>query len=84
VILQYFIFPQGWEEMVDCAITHLLRTCLAKNSKDQAINPSPLTAPKDTQKLKKHIALLCDKLSKGAKLVIDGLPQDIGKSAIIC
>ncbi|XP_064646409.1 protein PTHB1-like [Lineus longissimus] len=71
---------QGWEEMVDCAITHLLRTCLAKNSKDQAINPSPLTPPKDTQKLKKHIALLCDKLSKGAKLVIEGLPQDIDTS----
>ena len=27
---------QGWEEITDAAITHLLRTCLAKSAKDQA------------------------------------------------
>ena len=57
---------------MDAAITHLLRTCLAKSVKDQTVNPSPLGMLKDTQKLKKHIALLCDRLSKGAKLVIEG------------
>ena len=72
-------FWQGWEEMVDAAITHLLRTCLSKTAKDQTVNPSPLSVPKDTSKLKKHISLLCDRLSKGAKLVVEG--QQTG---IIC
>jgi len=32
------------------------------------MNPAPLSIPKDTEKLKKHIALVCDRLGKGAKL----------------
>ncbi|XP_074642219.1 protein PTHB1-like [Tubulanus polymorphus] len=68
---------QGWEETVDGAVTHLLRTCLAKTSKDQTVNPAPLTMPKSTEKLKKHIALLFDKLGKGQKLNIDKLPHDL-------
>lgn len=63
---------QGWEESVDAAVTHLLRTCLAKSAKDQTVNPAPLGILKETTKLKKHIALLCDRLSKGAKLAIEG------------
>ena len=57
---------------MDASITHLLRTCLSKSTKDQTVNPSPLTLMKDSQKIKKHIALLCDRLSKGAKLQTDG------------
>ena len=60
---------QGWQEMTDAAVTHLLRTVLAKSAKDAAVNPSPLTIPTDTGKVKKHIALLCDRLGKGARLV---------------
>ncbi|XP_071103490.1 protein PTHB1-like [Haliotis cracherodii] len=60
---------QGWQEMVDAAVTHLLRTTLAKSAKDQTVNPSPLTVPQDTTKVKKHIALLCDRLGKGVRLV---------------
>ncbi|XP_006823784.2 protein PTHB1-like [Saccoglossus kowalevskii] len=67
---------QGWEESTDAAITHLLRTCLAKTAKDQTINPSPLQLPKETMKIKKHITLLCDRLSKGGKLLIEGLPDE--------
>lgn len=63
---------QGWQEMTDAAVTHLLRTVLAKSAKDAAVNPSPLAIPSDTSKVKKHIALLCDRLGKGARLV-DGL-----------
>lgn len=29
---------------------------------------TPLAMPKDTSKLKKHVALLCDRLNKGGKL----------------
>ncbi|EDV26341.1 uncharacterized protein TRIADDRAFT_22294 [Trichoplax adhaerens] len=73
---------QGWEELTDAAITHLLRTCLAKSAKDQAVNLPPLKIPSDTQKLKKHIAMMCDRLTKGGKLAFEsndvttnGLPE---------
>lgn len=58
---------QGWEELVDAAVTHLLRTSLAKSSKDQQQQSSfpSLDMPADVQKLKKHIALLCDRICKG-------------------
>ncbi|XP_075683057.1 protein PTHB1 isoform X2 [Rhinoderma darwinii] len=59
----------GWEETVDAALSHLLRTCLSKSSKEQALNlTSQLSIPKDTSKLKKHITLLCDRLAKGGRL----------------
>ncbi|XP_059177174.1 protein PTHB1-like [Physella acuta] len=70
---------QGWEESVDAALTHLLRTVLAKSSKDQAVNPSPLALPQDTSRLKKHIALFCDRLGKGVALV-DGI-KDRGEKS---
>ena len=57
--------------MTDAAITHLLRTVLSKTSKDQTVNMAPLAVPKDTGKLRKHIALLCDRLAKGARLVVE-------------
>ncbi len=68
---------QGWEESVDASISQLLRTCLAKSAKDQAVNPTPLTMTTDPTKLKKHIAQMCDRLLKGARLVVDG--QKLGK-----
>ena len=61
--------------MVDAAITHLLRTCLAKSAKDQTVNPSPLGMLKDTTKLKKHIALMCDRVGKGARLAVEGMAK---------
>ncbi|XP_040585867.1 protein PTHB1 isoform X3 [Mesocricetus auratus] len=61
----------GWEETVDAAIAHLLKTCLSKSSKEQALNlSSQLTIPKDTSRLKKHITLLCDRLAKGGRLCL--------------
>ncbi|KAI1885592.1 hypothetical protein AGOR_G00205400 [Albula goreensis] len=63
--------PQlGWEESVDAAVSHLLRTCLSRSSKDQALSlsTSQLSMPKDTARLKKHITLLCDRLGKGGRL----------------
>ncbi|XP_030830268.1 protein PTHB1 [Strongylocentrotus purpuratus] len=63
---------QGWEETVDASIINLLRTCLAKSAKDQAINPAPLTMSADTSKLKKHIMQVTEKLAKGARLQVEG------------
>ncbi|XP_062969646.1 protein PTHB1 isoform X5 [Cynocephalus volans] len=61
----------GWEEAVDAAVSHLLKTCLSKSSKEQALNlSSQLDVPKDTSRLKKHIALLCDRLAKGGRLCV--------------
>ncbi|XP_059829564.1 protein PTHB1 isoform X1 [Hypanus sabinus] len=67
----------GWEECVDAAVVHLLRTCLSRTSKDQALNPTnQLSMPKDTSRLKKHITLLCDRLSKGGQLsLVADAPQ---------
>eukprot|EP00116_Pleurobrachia_bachei_P010932 sb/3471194/ len=63
----------GWEETVDASVTLLLRTCLAKSAKEQSVGASNLKLPSDTTKLKKHIALLLDRLSKGGNL---SLSQD--------
>ncbi|XP_065795460.1 protein PTHB1 isoform X4 [Muntiacus reevesi] len=61
----------GWEETVDAALSHLLKTCLSKSSKEQALNfSSQLDIPKDTSRLKKHITLLCDRLAKGGRLCL--------------
>ncbi len=53
--------------MADAALTHLLRTHLAKSLKDQQEGylPSNLEIPSDSHKLKKHIALVCDRIAKG-------------------
>ncbi|XP_070300099.1 protein PTHB1-like isoform X2 [Salvelinus sp. IW2-2015] len=63
-------YRQGWEESVDAAVSHLLRTCLSHSPKDQArsLSTSQLSMPKDTVRLKKHITLLCDRLGKGGQL----------------
>ena len=61
----------GWEETVDAAMTHLLKTSLAKTAKEstgQTATATTLQMPADTQKLKKHISMVCDRLSKGARL----------------
>ncbi|NWU89725.1 PTHB1 protein, partial [Upupa epops] len=59
----------GWEETVDAAVSYLLKTCLSKSSKEQALTlGSELSMPKDTNRLKKNITLLCDRLAKGGRL----------------
>ncbi|XP_072268329.1 protein PTHB1 isoform X2 [Pyxicephalus adspersus] len=71
----------GWEETVDAALSHLLRTCLSKSSKEQALNlTSQLSIPKDTTRLKKHITMLCDRLAKGGRL---SLSADSGSQQAI-
>jgi len=77
-VLQHYLSPvvvdsptQGWEECVDAAMTHLLRTSLAKNARESGSLPQPLQVPSDINKLKKHIALVCDRLAKGGSLKIE-------------
>ncbi|XP_054754048.2 protein PTHB1-like isoform X1 [Lytechinus pictus] len=73
---------QGWEETVDASIINLLKTCLAKSAKDQAINPAPLTLTPDTTKLKKHIMQVTEKLAKGSRLHVEGQAQGERDSSV--
>lgn len=66
---------QGWEERTDAALTYVLRTALAKSNKENAAAAGslpPMVMPEDTAKLKKHITVLCDRLSKGGRFVGGG------------
>jgi Bardet-Biedl syndrome 9 protein len=58
---------QGWEEVTDAALSHLLRTSLAKASKTSQ-HPAPITLEpmKDIARLKKHISSALDRISKGS------------------
>ncbi|XP_023281238.1 protein PTHB1 [Seriola lalandi dorsalis] len=68
--------PQlGWEESCDAAVSHLLRSCLSRSPKDQATSLAQaggpvLTLPRDTDRLKKHITLMCDRIGKGGRLTL--------------
>ncbi|CAM9743902.1 unnamed protein product [Chrysoparadoxa australica] len=61
---------QGWEERADAALTHLLRTTLASTARETdpgAGLSQTLVMPADTSKLKKHMTIVFDRLSKGAR-----------------
>ncbi|XP_077158702.1 protein PTHB1 isoform X2 [Paroedura picta] len=65
-------YRQGWEESVDASVSYLLKTCLSKISKEHGlIVPNQLSIPKDTNRLKKHITLLYDRLAKGGHMSLD-------------
>ena len=61
---------QGWEECVDSAMTHLLRTVLAKSAKDTSSMPLPIAMPADTTKLQRHIGVICNRLSQKGSLAV--------------
>lgn len=62
---------QGWEESVDLSLTYLLKTALAKNQKDSvALTSTAIELPSDIDQLRKHINLVIDRLSKGARLAV--------------
>ena len=58
----------GWEETVDASLTYLLKTALAKNAKDAATLPDSLEVPQSCERLRKHIAIVVDRLGKGGSL----------------
>lgn len=59
----------GWEEIVSASLTNLIRTTLAKNTKEQLVNQQTLKMPQDILKIEKSIKTLVDKIEKGATLV---------------
>jgi Bardet-Biedl syndrome 9 protein len=77
-VLRSYIAPvvqdtleQGWEEWTEAAVTNLLKTLLAKSTKEGvygAAGNQPLTPLQDTSKLKKHISVVCERLARGGNL----------------
>jgi len=69
---------QGWEERINAALLHLLRTTLAKSGKkdgDSVMHSHSSGMLEDVGKLKKHISLVVDRIAKGlrpAKFSNDG------------
>jgi Bardet-Biedl syndrome 9 protein len=59
----------GWQETTNVAMTHLLRTVLSKNARESSASIGTLNFPSSTEKLKKHITIVCDRLAKGGKLI---------------
>jgi len=55
---------QGWEECIDCSMTHLLRTSLAKSSRDTAVTQQTMEEFADISKLKRHIKIVIDRVKK--------------------
>lgn len=60
---------QGWEDTVDASVTYMLRTSLAKTTKDAAQLPPTLEIVDSADKFTKHITIVFDRLSKGGVLV---------------
>lgn len=61
---------QGWEETIEASTTYLLKTCLAKNVKESAsLSNVVLEIPVNTDRLLKHIAMVFDRIGKGARLL---------------
>ncbi|KAL3133611.1 Protein PTHB1 [Trebouxia sp. C0010 RCD-2024] len=58
----------GWEELTEASVTHLLSNQLAKTPQEKAIQLLPFAQLMDTQKVKKHISILLERLYQGASL----------------
>ena len=61
-------YQTGWEEATNAAMTYLLRTKLAKNAKESGATQADLQFPTSTEKVKKHITIVFDRISKGSRL----------------
>mmetsp|Transcript_27459 Transcript_27459/g.26542 ORF Transcript_27459/g.26542 Transcript_27459/m.26542 type:complete len:91 (-) Transcript_27459:26-298(-) len=60
---------QGWEELVNASMTHLLKTCLSKGGASAAQNiNSQIKTLADVSKLKQNITSVNDRIKKGGKL----------------
>jgi Bardet-Biedl syndrome 9 protein len=62
----------GWEEEAEAAVTHLLRTSLARNAKEAAAAVPPLAAARDTARLRRHVGLVLERLGQGMRLAGGG------------
>ena len=55
---------------MDASMTYLLKTCLAKTKKNSVVlNMSTLEMPGSVDGLKKHVAMVVDRLEKGGRVL---------------
>ncbi len=61
---------QGWEERTKASMMHLLRSVLVKSDRKKSgmMPGANVSMISDTTKLKRHIQLVCERLSKGYRL----------------
>ncbi|GAB5359977.1 hypothetical protein AAMO2058_000588100 [Amorphochlora amoebiformis] len=59
---------QGWEERTKASILYVLKNILVKERPKGVAPPQTMNLMADTSKLKRHIQLFCDRLSKGLRL----------------
>lgn len=67
---------QGWEDVTNAAMTNLLKTCLSKAGGKggsgagaaQQQTTNQIKTLQDVGKLKQHITLVCDRISKGGRI----------------
>ena len=67
---------QGWEECVNAAMMHLLRTVLAQSAKDSASTVRALNFPHSTSKLRKHITIVLKRIKTGGALRLGNINTD--------
>lgn len=58
----------GWEELTEAGMIHLLAGQLASNQHERSVQAMPLAQICDVHKLKKHISIVLERLSQGASL----------------
>ena len=57
---------QGWEEHVDAAVTHLLKTTMSKDSKEDGAQTVTLEKYPSPEKLTRHMKVFIDRILKGS------------------
>jgi Bardet-Biedl syndrome 9 protein len=65
-------FGTGWAQACDAALMHLLRTTLSRNAKEAGAVAQPIPETPDITKLKKHITIVMDRISKGSAIADRG------------
>lgn len=66
----------GWEELCYLSTMYLLKTALAKNRRQHATVPQNVELLDSIEKLKQHLAIVCDRISKGARLLATHTASD--------
>jgi hypothetical protein len=56
----------GWEETTELSLGYLLKTVLGKGGRDAGATmaPGPLAKVEDTDRLKRHMVSVCERLAK--------------------
>lgn len=79
-----FNILQGWEDVIEACLNHLLRTILAKSDKDKLKGgPSTLDNITDLSRFKKHVSQVFDRLSKDSALLESQNSEEQGKYSVI-